>query len=242
MITKSEKSHITLLRTIKPDLTTITNENISEVFDKLKTKHNEAVSDNYKISILRSLKKHNTDITKKPHDLKLKAKRNKKITDVDNIKFILNIIKGVYDLSLNEITVLTTRSIIDTYIAILLITCCFINIVDLYSLTEQDLRNLTMHQTINKTKKIRINALFSKAEPIIRELISHRNTLVDNIPTNKLISCSSNIINKTIKSLCIESIAQLMMPNTNERKEFLTSIGLKQFKFKKINILYSFLQ
>ena len=74
MLSQSEKSHIKLVQKSVSDLTTINNSNIETILNKLHTTKGELLSDNYKICILRTLKKHNADITKKPHQLKLKSK------------------------------------------------------------------------------------------------------------------------------------------------------------------------
>ncbi|UVX94941.1 VLF-1 [Callinectes sapidus nudivirus] len=238
MQTKPEKSHIALLKAANINVPNITNDTVENVLNNLRTSKNKQISDNYKISVLRTIKKLNNNITKKPKNLKLKALRSVRSQDVDGTKIIINVIKNIYKLSTNEIKSLETRSIIDAYIAILITSSCFMCIQDLYLLTETDLNNLIVHNTINKTKKITINVLFHKAQPLIGELLNHRNTMGE-YKTSKLISCSSNLINRTIKTICVENASVYITKNDEDLKKFLSSVGVSKFRFKQPDILYN---
>ncbi|QBB28685.1 VLF-1 [Homarus gammarus nudivirus] len=240
MIDYAEKSHISLLRNSNINLDAITNENVGAILNSLKTKTLSDISDNYKISILRTIKKHNNNIVKKPHQLKLKAKRSQPNVTIDYTKNILNVIETSYSLTPNLITATLTRSVIDTHIAILLITSCNMSVTDLFQLRVDDLKTLTNKQTVNKTNKIVVNRLFLKAEPIVRSLITHRNTLNDINTTHAVISCSPNIINKTLKLICIENAA-LLYKSVSINADMFKSIGISKFKFKQPDVLYTLL-
>lgn len=236
MLSKTEKSHESLVRT-KKSIETLTDGDINQLFQNLRTRHNNELSDNYKISVLRTIKKINANITKRPKQLNLKALRSTAL-NVDIKKVVIDIIKTAYTLSSTMIGNMTTRSLIDSYISILLVTACFTNIKDMFNLTESDLNSLVINQSVIKGKKITINKLFLQAEPLIRELITQRKTIDTDVEYNNtiLISCSPNIINKTVKSLCEESATTFEL-DLNQFK----SIGISKFKFKQPTILYKFL-
>lgn len=239
MQSKSEKSHLKLLRSKKEDISQIRDDELILLFENFKTKQNVDISDNYKISILRTLKKYNDNITKKPKQLKLKAQRIPKKINVEGKRVIIDIIKNTYNLMPNIISAIESRSLIDTYIAILLVTSCKITIGDLFNLTDNDLKQLVTHQTLTKNKKIIINSYFAQAEVLIRELFNHRNNLTYQKPFNDklLISCSQNLINKTVKFLCEETAATFKVD-----KGIFKSMGISKFIFKQPSLLEQFLK
>ncbi|UOT91840.1 VLF-1 [Aratus pisonii nudivirus] len=237
MSTKEEKSHIKLVQTQK-NLESINDNNIENVLQNLKTKQGKDLSTNYKISILRTIKKYNKNITRKPKQLKFKSTRFKDDDTVDVKKIIVDIIKQTYELKSNVIDNLRSRAQIDAYIAILIITSCYIRVVDLYELRMNDLNTLLKDQSLVKNHKVNINGLFARAEPLIRELVEHRKKDMDEeqYNENKLITCSSNNINKILKTLCEET----SLTYNNDIKRF-KSIGISKFKFKQPNILSQFI-
>lgn len=239
MQSKSEKSHINLIKTFKSEIDSITDNDVVNLLRSLKTKKNNKLSDNYKISILRTLKSVNSNITKTPKSLKLKCTRTNKTININRRKIIIDIIKVVYGLTTGVIQTTESRSLIDTYIAILLITSCQIRVDDIFKLTLNDLNELVTNQKIRKSKVILINRLFVNAELLIRELINQRNKIITDqmINVNMLITCSHNIINKTIKNLCEEAALNSEIHND----EMFKSMGISKFRFKEPSFLYQFL-
>ncbi|UVT30876.1 VLF-1b [Penaeus vannamei nudivirus] len=236
MPSKIEKSHIELLKSITT-IEDITNSNIENILKSLRTKKNKELSNNYKISILRTIKKYNKTITKTPTSLNLNTTRNSQPADVKVLENLLDIIKYVYNLNSATITLLANRSVIDSYIAILLITSCQITINDIYKLTKTHFNNLLKGETIVITKRATIiPKLFVEAEPIINELISHRATLFSDIVSqNDIISCSPDVINKTIKELFLEYSA-------SQHKHKASTLGLYKFRFKNPDVIFSYIK
>lgn len=235
---KTEDSHMKLIKKYI-NIDSLTDSNIKQHLNKLKTTKNRKPSDNYLISILRTLKKCNTNITKKPHNLNLQSTR---VSDEDNEtsmitkKVATHVIKEVYDTSKTIVNSMNLRSVIDTHIAILLVTSTSITITDMYNLTVNDLKSLTEHNTLVKNKKIVTNNMFTLAEPKIQELLTKRSN-IDNddikYNTNYVISCSRNVINKTVKKMCEEATVTFHLDLSH-----LKSIGINKFKFKNPNLIY----
>ncbi len=233
--TKIEKSHLNIIKKVIP-IDNITDESVLDTLNKLRTNKGAELSQNYKISILRTIKKFNKKVGKRPQYLKLKSNRNNNIEDDHFKEILMNIIQYIYTQTMNDINILETRSMIDTHIAILLITSCHINIKDIFTIRNEHLNTLTNREPINISKKINIiPKLFIKAEPIIRELMKHRNTLYkDHTIYGKLVTCTPDIINKTIKELYTEF-------NAIKHIKSKSNLGLHKFKFKNSDIIYRYI-
>ncbi|AII15878.1 VLF-1 [Penaeus monodon nudivirus] len=234
MNSKIEKSHLQLLSN-KTNIDNINNANVAAVLASLRTHKNVEPSENYKISILRTIKKYNKNVTKTPQSLNIKSLRSNKSDDDAFKQIILHIIKYVYTLSSSAISMLDKRSIIDTYISILLITSCNITITDIYKLKNKNLTEL-LSNPIVLTKKVNIiPKLYVLAQPLIQDLIKHRNQLFsDIININNVISCNPDLINKTIKELYIEYNAVIKLSNVK-------NLGLHKFKFKNSELIYMYI-
>lgn len=238
MIQNYQNSHIKLLKYNNIDLNTLTNENIKRQFDNLKTLKNKSVSNNYKISILQTIKVLNNDITLKPHDIKLHTTR-KSTTEIINKKALLNIIRYTYNLTDHVIAIIDTSSLIDALLALFLITATNIKLKDLYTLTLPEYKKLSENDTIIKTTKILKNpSLFTLSQPIINMLINHREATFTTDAyitkpkfTTHVITCTYDVINKRIHDL-YSSINTTTIDS---------SLGLKSFRILP-DIIYDFIR
>nr|WOZ57662.1 VLF-1 [Menippe mercenaria nudivirus] len=237
-LTKSEQSHFNLLKNKSVNIEKLKNKEVKDVLNTLRTTKNKVPSQNYLISILRTLRKLNADITKKPTHLGLHSERN---TEDEAValqikKSIVHIIKDVYNLPVVLINGIELRSTVDTYISVLLVTSTSILIKDVYKLTKSEYQDLCDKPSITKSSKIMKNKLFPTAESIIDSLLKRRDELdrASDRPilNNKVVSCTTNTINKTIKKLCQESTVSL-----NTDLQATNSLGLSSFKFTNPNFL-----
>ncbi|UHB41823.1 VLF-1b [Macrobrachium rosenbergii nudivirus] len=235
-----EKSHYSrFFRNVNTD--ELTDANIKNFLDGLKLKNNKQPSNNYKISILRTLKLTNKNITKNPKQLGYVNKRKSNMKNLFDIKSaVLAIIAKTFNLSDFSITKITSRGLLDTYIAILITVSCVGSINDILSLTEKDFDELINKQVVIKKKHVRINAkIFATAIPLVNRLINHRNSLDNHVDTNKLVSCKVDTINKNIRNLIIERcIINKCTLFTDDESQ---NIGLNKFKFKDIDVVVKYL-
>ncbi len=237
-LSKTEESHLKLIKQYTSNIEKLSNNDVGQLLRTIKTRKNQTPSDNYLISILRTIKKCNENITKKPNQLQLQVQRH---TDDDESSFAVKkavtyVIKEIYTISQTTINSIDLRSTLDAFIAILLITSTTISIHTIYDLTTRDLKGLIETKSIVKDRKILTNKLFTLAAPIIEDLITRRNSLdIDNVHfnVNFVISCVPNIINKTIKKMCEEAAVTFHL-----EASALKSLGLNKFRFKNPNFIY----
>lgn len=244
MSRKRQESHIKLLRDNGvPNLDNLTNSNIKPTLMRLRGANKKELSDNYLISILSTIKKYNNNITKKPAQLELKANRNKTLNKVGNKRLIIDVIQYTHRLNDTDIANINHRALIDTYIAIIMVSSTFITVGDLYSLSVLDIDTLNENKVLHKQYKITTNSIYSHSIDTLKKLIRRRDELPK--PTNidynnnKLVSCTVNIINKTIKGICIERAA--LQRDYEIDNSFFKSLGLIKFIFKEPDILYRYL-
>ena len=237
---KCEKSHINRFLANK-NLEALNDTNIAGFLNNLRLSNDTPLSDNYKISVLRTIKLRNKNITKRPRQLGYISNRTTGTKNYYTIKqTILQILGKVYALSTAVIEKLTSRSLIDTYIAILLTTSCNSSIEDLFALTKPNLATLVGQQFIIKKKKVTVHArLFALAFPLIEQLLHARSQLAKRINNNQVISCNPDIINKTVKILFIERC--LLSNCTVFTENASQAIGLHKFKYKDTDVLLTYL-
>lgn len=235
---RSQRSHIKLITKHVKNIDKLTNSDISNLFHNLRTSKDKQPSDNYLISILRTIKKCNPSITKKPHQLNLQSERVSQESDVSiaTKKIVTYLVKETYDLSQVIIDGTDHRSLIDAYIAILMITSTSITINDLYTMTIDEYNNLVRHKKIQKEKRVLCNVMFELAEPVIASLLTRRGEIDTSTRYNieRVISCSHNILNRAIKKLCEETAVFYKVD-----VKVLHSLGLKKFRFTNPNLLYN---
>lgn len=234
-------SHRKLLEFNKVKIYELTNENIETRLRNLRTTKNKALSDNYLIGILNTIKKENTNITVRPSKLHFNTVRKKKSILNETTRAILEVIKYAYTLSNETIQVTETTSAFDTYIAILLVTSTNISLHDLFDLNIPEYNSLVTQESLNKTKKIvKYTTLFPAAHKIISLLIQMRNFKYATIPIysmkpkfgTHIITCSPDVLNKKIKELY--NVVNFGV-NTEQ------SLGLYSFTFKHPAIVINYL-
>uniref|UniRef100_A0AAU8GCE1 Uncharacterized protein n=1 Tax=Faxonius propinquus nudivirus TaxID=3139431 RepID=A0AAU8GCE1_9VIRU len=243
-------THLALLKLNNVEISSITPENIASILNRLTTKKKKKISENYKISILQTLQRVNNDLKVSPKQLKITGNRRSIKTLLPNfISNVINIIKYAYNfkptlfLANNE-----TTALIDTIIAILLITSTNIVIGAVYKLklSELDLLVIAKTVTIQQFPTIIINpTLFANTEKKINALIKYR---ITSFTANKfsekkkfsthVISCNSDVINKKIKELNF----LLNYKNTDIDDIHTFSLGLQSIRFIPKDILYEYLR
>lgn len=193
-----ERSHIRLLQRHNVDLSNINNTNIAEVLNSLKTKHgNKEITNNYKASILRTIKKLQAErynaqrdlgelVSVSPARIRIKRKVNRSYRFKSEIyESIINAVTYVYNFNVNIVAV-PSQSFLDTIIAILLLTSTSIksNLLkkmqyrhfrDLYTQMSTDTPYLPI--IIENVRVAIVNLdLFTRAFNIIEEIRRFRRT------------------------------------------------------------------
>lgn len=233
-------SHLKLLNYNNINVSKIDQSNVGEILDKLVNKKGKPISDNYKISILKTLKQYNNILVSKPSQLGLHTVR--KSQSFNNKQKILKTTKYCYTISPATISLLPTTAAMDTIIAIILATSTTITITDIYKITISDLKELNEKNTLSLTKIMHvIPNLFDLAKPIINNLIQTRNSkfTIERYTskpkfTTHAITCSSNVINKQIKDL-YQYVNGEGIPENSQ------SIGLKSFKISYVDLLFQYI-
>lgn len=205
MSSKVQLSHTKLLKEKNPafEYSSCTNENIGRIIDSLKTGRGKSLSDNYKASILATIKKNNKTITKNPKQLGWLRKRNNNKLDNEIYPTLIKVAQYAFTFSYQAYDNVN-RTMIDTIIALLLV--CFVNcsLHDLYSITITELKALASMTTIERRgSRIVPTPKFAHVYQKISDLVKVRSDMCGQIDIILAVSVNPDAINKKIHDLAV---------------------------------------
>lgn len=215
-----ETSHLQLLNKNNVQLDSVNINNVKNIIECISNKRAQDLgngySDNYKLSLYRTLRKRlKLQLTASKA---LKLKTPKRITKKPNNDFIVGIKNlYVYFFSFNVNSSIlnrtnTTRSLLNCAIAVILVLCTNIKLTFISSLEIQTLRQMMLDDgTTPFEVKFTSNELFflqryennyKRCFKRMFELIEKRNSIFDDLPTSRLdkvVNSSSAVINSKLR-------------------------------------------
>lgn len=238
------KSHLNLLKRCGKNLSSINDQNVRQVINSLTNKNGEPLSDNYKISILNSIRMYVHDVNKKASELGWKAKRNENVRRISqNSEKILRVIRYVYRFDVINLPTIATTAHLDAMIATLLLTSTTISIRDIYHMkisAYQDLKT-SANILVNGHHVLKLAALFALAEAHIDAFLQYRAIHFSSVAYQQkpnfqfnIISCSVDVINKKIR----EMFASI---NHGTAADAHISLGLQALKFPYRDIILEYI-
>lgn len=188
----------------KSNLSNLTDANVKNFVDSLKRRDGKLFSNNYKSSLLSTIKKENPNITITAKKLGWVRKRNNNELTSENFELIVKLVKYCQNFTFNDYNN-TTRAHLDTVIAILLIVYLNASISSLYKLKMTDLAGLEQMQkiTLKNGDVVMPTPQFPFFVAKIKSLIASRSTMMDEQNVINLISVVPDVINKQIRLLIV---------------------------------------
>lgn len=224
-----EKSHFKILENLNINITNLTDFNILNTFDKIKNEKPK-LSDNYKISILNTIKKHNSNVTASYSKLGLKQfKKNYKISPKlvkDVNKVTLDIISQCEN---NKFEGRTPQELY-MFMAVLLVLC--FRIKNTNHVTSITLNNSSYIYKSKKFNLIKVEPYYTTLHQYLLNLNKYvQNNYIElgtNI-SNYYINVKIDAINKSIRNF----YSKVIMDEPS------SSLGLSKFKYVDSNIFQS---
>lgn len=204
-------SHLKLLRHNNVDVTRLTDANVKSTLDSMQTQRGNVLSANYKVSVLASIKRFNTNITARPKDLKLKRVRNRDQLNRDTFRVLVNVVNFAFNFDTRSTTVASGLALIDTVLAVLVLVSTNVDLKTLRKLTVQQFQTLARDNEAVVADR-RVQAMPEVMAPIaskVADLLAYRASQhyrrQDAPPAagDRVVSCSADVINKKIKELTI---------------------------------------
>nr|WCZ68491.1 hypothetical protein HvNV011 [Heliothis virescens nudivirus] len=241
-------SHLKLLNDLKINIETLKDSNIKSVFEQI-TKERPKLTDNYKISILTTIKSLNPRVTLTYPKIGLLQQKSGTLTGSVIKNFTITLVRLIQEFktfTVNDMGMVNLRTI-DTVIASCLHLCTRVPIAHLESLKYTHLINQTPY-TANRRQYVlrRVEPLYTILLPVIKHalLIKRHFTFqvnplamdedsIDFIPLDyKMVTVRHDAINKTLR----ESYMRYIMDTPT------TSLGLIKLKIVNRNLLLTMLR
>ncbi|UBZ25572.1 VLF-1 [Crangon crangon nudivirus] len=241
-LNRQELSHFNLLQHNGIQADNLSDTNIKAALDSLNTKKQTPLSNNYKISILRTICKLNPYITVTAKELKIVPYRSKSSGTPITANQKLNVIRYAYQFKLDTISILKTSAAVDTIIAILLITSTTIGHTDLFAIRHIDFQSLIVNKflAINRHRIDLNETLFAIAKPLIKALLHYRKSRFTQLMytekarfKNSLISVTPSVINRNIREIFI---------SVNPGGVEINHIGLQYLRYPYPDVILAYIK
>ena len=195
-------SHYKILN--KTNLASLTDANVKNFVDSLKKRNGKPLSENYKTSLLTTIKKENSNITTTAKKLGWVRKRNNNQLTFEIFDLVVKLVQYCQDFTFNDYDNIT-RTHLDTVITILLVVYLNSTVSNLYKLKVTDLDALQQLQkvTMKNGESVIPTPQFTVYAPKIRELLQNRSTLTKEPNLINIISVVPDVINKQIRLLLV---------------------------------------